>query len=429
MVTLPKLLGVLGHPCTEFKVRPIACICVLMVVTACANTGPSNSSSNDETGAVSGRKLVDVSSDIQEFRGVRMPKVLERMDSPDRSDWEWVRDHVTPEPEPPYDEEAQEVNYAWPPEDPSNLTEKQKAWRSYVAWPRHIRELLQKKGWDSEENRTRLARLGRMYELVYEFQNAPEYGSRIREQEHWRQFAETMLGYGEDGENLLIGTMVVALTNPVEANVLNAQSILIQIGEPAIDPLLTALWTGFNQMAIKDDGSIRVTTNTRYYTYILDALYAIGPRALPRAIYELENGPVELGAWRFRKNFIELLGRFGDPSALRALESELKRIKIKEIDWAEYNRSGKIIEDREATDQAQFVYEEYILAAAGNITDAAALPLIIEIWKRDDFHEEAAISAIYRITARSVRSMAEAERLSAKLNAETKDDKGADGTD
>ncbi|MCC7510410.1 MAG: hypothetical protein IT464_13700 [Planctomycetes bacterium] len=376
--------------------------------------------------------------EVMRFRGTEMPDLLERMDSDDPDQWLYVRRHVHPQPLPPLefkDGNVAKVNYDWPPADWKKLNARQKAWRSYVLWPEHVRGLLQQerlvdtkgqefqKAWDSAEVRTRLARYGRMYRIVYKFQSAPQYANDQRESEHWRQFAESLLAYGDDGRELLVSNMILALTSPNESVIYKAQGVLIQVGQPAIEKLCTALWTGHNQLVEAQDAKGEtiyvVQTNANFPKYVIETLYQIGPRSVPQAIYELENtldpdGEAKGTAWRFRKSFIELLGRFTDKRAIRALDAEITRVKIFELDRVELAK-GKRVVDQEATDHATYVFREYLLQAIGNIGAVEGLRPVLRIWKLDDFHEVSAVDAILKITNRRVRTLSEARELAKQL--------------
>ncbi|MCB9894214.1 MAG: hypothetical protein H6839_07190 [Planctomycetes bacterium] len=383
-------------------------------------------------------------SDVQLFRGTEMVKLLKKMDSPERDDWLYVRRHVFPPPTPPYelDEDGKLVrkNYQWPPADMNKLSPEQKKWKSYLLWPDFIRELLQQRDWDREENRTRLANYGFMFELLQDFQTREPYASQTRESEYWSRFAESMLAYGEDGQNLLIANMIVAFSNPLEDVVYNAQSILVQIGTPAIQPLCAAMWTSHRQMiqgweedVDPDDptGVKRIRTqvykvvgNPNYNRYIEDTLFRIGPLAVQPAITELtrsvdKNGKAVGPMWRYRKYFVDLLGRFGDKRALPVLEDEIDRVVVQEYDEKAL-AEGKLVVDEQSTDDAEFTWHEYLIKALGQLGDPEALRPIIKLWKKDEFHEVAAIGAIQRITGRSVRSIAAARELATALKVDLK---------
>lgn len=397
----------------------IAALIPILLLAACQTGG--------ETRDDAVRKLPAIVLErekVSEFRGTEMPELLERLDSDDPDQWTYVRRHVHPAPQPPYTEDGG-GNYAWPPQDWRRANARQRAWHSYLLWPEHIRALLHKQDWNEPDNRTRLARYGRMYRIVHRFQNAPEYASGVRESEHWRQFAESMLAYGEDGRGLLISNMILALTSPTESVVFQAQNVLAQVGQPAIEPLCAALWTGHNQLVEAQDAQGEtiyvVQTNANFPKYVIETLHRIGPRSVPQAMYELENGPTGGTAWRFRKNFVELLGRFRDPDAVRSLEAELDRVEIRELDRDELAQGREVI-DRQATDHASFVYREYLLSAIGNVGAPAGLRAVIRIWKQDVDHETAAIDAIYRITNQRVRGTMEAEELARRLQVDLKDE-------
>jgi hypothetical protein len=384
-----------------------------------------------------------------------MIKLLKRMDSLEPDDWLFVRRHVYPPPTPPFvlDEEGKLVrkNFRWPPEDMNDLNDQQKKWKSFLLWPEHIRELLLQEevvrdgkviqpGWDSEEIRKRLAGYGGMYELLQQFQTREPYGSQTRESEYWTRFAESMLAYGEDGQNLLIANMIVSLSSPLEEVVYRAQDILVQIGKPAIQPLCAAMWTSHRQMIQgweeeidPDDprGIRRIRTqvykvvgNPNYNRYIENTLYRIGPLAVDSVINELkfsvdENGKAVGAYWRFRKHFVNLLGRFGDRKALKVLEEEIERVVVEEYDEKKL-AEGELVVDAQATDDANFTWHEYLIKAFGMLGEPEGIRAIIKLWKMDEFHELAAIGAIRKISGRSVRSIEAARELAKALKVDLK---------
>ena len=405
-------------------------------------------------------------SDVQLFRGTEMVKLLAKMDSRDPDDWRFVRRHVYPAPQRPVeygaDGKVKRRNFDWPPEDPDDLDARQKAWMSFLLWPEHIRRLLlqeeiKKEGkvvqlaWDSEVTRDRLAAYGRMYALLHEFQTRQPSSSPTRESEYWRQFAEKMLAYGDDGRSLLTANMIVALSNPDEDVVYQAQDILAQIGEPAIEPLCAAMWTSHRQLIatweeevdprdptgrarIRTEGTA-VVGNPNYNKYILDTLYRIGPRVAGYAISELENSLFPEGeykgkfvgpGWRYRRYFIELLGKLGPvlPAKMRAdvlltLEKEIDRVIVVEYDERELAK-GKQVVDESATDDATFVFHEYLIQAFGSLGAVEGIRPIIRLWKLDDFHEIAALGALGKLTDRSVRSLEDARAVAKTLKVDLK---------
>lgn len=384
-------------------------------------------------------------TDVQLFRGTEMVKLLKKMDSREPDDWSFVRRHVHPAPQSPFrtDEKGKVVgrNYEWPPADMEKLSEKQKRWKSYLLWPEHIRELLNAKDWDSEGNRKRLANYGAMYELLHEFQTRQPFSSPTRESEYWRQFAEQLLAYGKDGEQLLVANMIVALSNPSEDVVYQAQEILVEVGEPAIEPLCAAMWTSHRQLIAGWEEDIdpktgqRIRTevyrsvgNPNYNKYITDALFRIGPRSVNQAIFELENSLLDEGeykgkfvgpGWRYRRWFVELLGRFGDARALRTLEAEIDRVVVQEYDEKALAEGRQVI-DKGATDTSNFVWHEHLIQALGQLKTPEAIRPVIRLWKLDDFHEVSALSAISQLSGRRVRSMAEAREVAKSLKVDLK---------
>lgn len=423
-------------------------VAALGLLGACSNPPPANTQPDDpQNGAFGnqpsvkpadnqpadgeprGTTIVVDANDVGEFRGKRMAQLLQSLDSSDKSQWAHVRRHVHPAPLPPavFDQQGRLVkrNYAWPPEDPRRPSDQQRAWRSYRLWPEFIATMLHRDDWSTPAVRTRLANYGRMYELTWQFQTAKEYRSPTLESEHWRTYAESMLAYGPDGESMLVSNMILALTNPSEDAIRNAQSVLVQVGEPAVEALCAALWVGFRQAAVLDDGSFTVQGNANFNKFVVDTLYKIGPRAGAQAVFELENsldaeGRATGTAWRFRKHFIDLIGRLALPDSLRTLEAEIDRIRITEYDAAAL-RQGRQVVDRVATEDATFVYREYLLLAFAGFTRPEALRGVIRIWSLDEDHAEGAISAVLKITGKSVRSLDQARALAKSLNVELKD--------
>lgn len=417
----------------------------LALLAACSNPPPANSTPDETNGAFGnaprsnrpaanssneprGTSIVVDTNDVGEFRGTRMAQLLQSLDGEDETQWQFVRRHVHPQPTPPVvlDKQGKVVkrNYPWPPDDPKKLSAPQKAWRSYKLWPDFIAAMLHADNWASAGVRARLAAYGRMYELTWKFQTAREYQSPTAESEHWRAYAESMLAYGADGEAMLVRNMILALTNPSEDSVRNAQSVLVQVGEPAVETLCAALWIGFRQAAMLDDGSLTVQGNANFNKYVVDTLYRIGPRAGSQAVFELENSLDERGrapgtAWRFRKHFVELLGRLALPDSLRTLEAEIERIDITEYD-SEALRQGRQVVDKAGTDHATFVYREYLLKAFSGFRTPEALRGVIRIWTLDEDHNEGAIAAILKISGKSVRSLKEARALASALKVDLK---------
>src|SRR5687767_7750031 len=187
------------------------CMFLLLLLLAACSTRPTPENTDDggvcggafgddgaEDGGADGAEedapeasVILERSDVQQFRGTEMVKLLQKMDSKDPDDWRYVRRHVHPAPQPPAEYENGELkrtNFDWPPANPEQLDAKQKAWRSYLLWPEHIRRLLhqeeiKKEGkviqqpWNSEQIRARLADYGRMYSLLHDFQTRQPYSS------------------------------------------------------------------------------------------------------------------------------------------------------------------------------------------------------------------------------------------------------------
>lgn len=442
-----------------------ALLICLFVVSGCQTTqptgngaaGPVSPEANGDQDVPELAPIILERSDVQKFRGTEMVKLLDRMQSNEPDDWMYVRRHVYPAPQPPFEyDEAGRVtrrNYDWPPENPDRLTDKQREWLSYQLWPDHIRRLLQQQelrdpdghvvqqAWDHEETRRRLANYGRMYALLHEFQTRQPFGSPTRETEYWRQFAESMLAYGRDGEELLVANMIVALSNPLEDVCRRAQDILVQVGEPAIEPLCAAMWTMHRQLIagweeeVDPDTGRRIRTevfktvgNPNFNKYIADALYRIGPRAVGQVIIELESVLITEGehkgkfvgpGWRYRKFFIELLGRFGDARALPTLEAEIDRVIVQEYD-SEALANGKVKIDPVATDDATFVFHEHLIVALGSLRTPEALRPVIRLWKLDEFHETSAIDAVFKLTGKNVRSIEAARAVAESMKVDMK---------
>lgn len=433
-----------------------------------ADDGPScGGAFSDDSGDNSARETVPAESivldrtDVQVFRGTEMVNLLRKLDSADPEEWLFVRRHVHPAPESPFDyDDAGNVtgrNFDWPATG-DELSPAQKAWRSYLLWPEHIRRLLhqqeiRKEGkivqhaWNSEEVRKRLVAYGRMYALLHQFQTREPHGSDQREFQVWQDFAESLQGYGDDGTQLLVANMIVALSNPSDRVVGMAQDILVDVGPAAIEPLCAAMWTAHRQLIIgweeevdpnDPTGMRRIRTevykamgNPNYNRYIADTLYRIGPRAMGHAIIELEesldaNGQSIGTAWRFRRWFIDVIGRLGPlvsakmrADALKALELEIGRVIVEEYDEAELAKGKRVI-DEQATDDAAFLFREYLIKALGDLGTAEAIRPILRLWKMDDYHEVAALSALGKISNYKIKSMAGAREYAEARNIDLK---------
>jgi hypothetical protein len=343
-----RIRGWIAPPCgnprsPDFKRILIGLACL---IAACGNpqtggSAPEGPATNEPADVPTTTVVIDT-NDVAKFRGTTMAQLLKTMEGPDEGRWHYVRRHVVPRPLQPVDErdgKIVKVNYDWPPQDPNKLTPPQKAWRSYLLWPEHVRELLSSDKWAEEATRDRLARIGRAYELTWKFHQVPEFKSRTLESEHWRTYAESMLAYGDDGRSLLVSNMILALTNPSEDVIANAKSVLVFVGEPAIEQLCAAMWIGHRQRAVLDSGEYYVQINADFNRHVMETLFNIGPRALPRAVSELENsldanGKATGTGWRFRRYFVELIGRFGSVEYLRTLEAEIDRVEVVEYDSA-----------------------------------------------------------------------------------------------
>lgn len=358
-------------------------------------------------------------TEVQKFRGIKMPDLLAQMESDRVTDWQDVRNYVYPVAQRPK---------SWPPKSLSKMSGSQKAYYGQLMWPTHIRKLLRSKEWDGAKTRKRLSQYGRMYYLVFKFQNEPKSKYPSIEDPRWKEFAEAMLVYGNDGQLMLIHNMIVSLSSPDTRVISNAQSILYQIGAPALDPLCAALWTRHNQLTEftdeNGDMQIKSVSNPDFNTHIADTIFSIGPRAVSHCIYELENtldknGKARGTSYRFRQYFIELLGKFRDPRGLKAIEAELDRVIVEEPDL-EMLRKGKFVTDERASDHAQFLFQQHIIAAIGNIREAEGLRPIIRLWATDEFHKPAALKAILKITNRMVRSIDGARRLAKELKVDLK---------
>ncbi|MHC4841969.1 MAG: hypothetical protein ACYTDT_13610 [Planctomycetota bacterium] len=424
------------HPARHLTVRIVSLLAILfslIVVSGCTSTPDINSSDSDRDGLFNGNSGFGdgnsgnagkttssgeyESTDVQRFRGIKMPDLLARMDSADSTDWKVVRKFVHPKVKAPK---------SWPPRNPAKMSSSQKKYYNYVKWPTHIRELLQSKNWDSAETRTRLTNYGRMYYIVYRFQTRKKAGN---EAPIWREFAESMLVYGDDGQEMLVNNLIVSLSSPNDSVILNAQDILIQVGPPALEPLCAALWTRHNQLVEYTDArgnlATKVVSNPDFNKHVADTIYFIGPRAVTQCIYELETMVDKRGksggtTWRFRKYFVELLGRFRDQRGLKALEAEITRVVVEEPDADEWAKNGRFVKDKRASDNAEFVFHEHLINAIGNIRDPEGLRPIIRLWSKDEFHEPAALEAILKITDKMVRSIEGARRLAKELKVDLK---------
>lgn len=401
-------------------------VLILCLLAGCTTTGNTGTDTPEVNSSEPPAIVLD-REDVQQFRGVEMPKILRRMESSESSDWAYVRRHVHPAPTAPAvfdaDGKLTKRNFDWPPRDRKNMSKAQAAWHSFLLWPERIRNLLLADDWSEPAVRARLGRLGRMYEVVHRFQNRKPETSPTRESEYWRTFAEDMLAFGDDGREMLVSNLILALTNPDELVVFQAQDLLTQVGAPAIEPLCTALWTGYNQLVLVElpDGRLdyRVETNANFPKHVVETLYRIGYRSVNQAIFELRNGPTGASAWRFRKHFIDLLGRFADARVLEELEAEIDRVKITEYD-RQMLAEGKQVVDENATEHATFVYHEYLIEAIGALEDPEGIRAVIRLWKLDEFHETTAIHAIFRMSGETVKSLEQARNLAKALKVDLK---------
>lgn len=405
-------------------------ITCLLILTACESTpNEGDSYDNDDLWSGSGgfgenRKgdssnespTEYQSTDVQKFRGIKMPELLNRMERDDPADWAVVRKYVYP---------ALKRPKQWPPQNFSKMSNSQQKYYNQLKWPAHIRGILQSKKWNDEKSRKRLTNYARMYQLVYRFQNRKKHG---HEGPIWKEFAESMLVYGDDGQTMLINNMIVSLSSPDDQVVSLAQHILLQIGPPALEPLCAALWTRHNQLVEYTDArghyQTKVVSNPDFNKAIADTIYDIGPRAVNQCIYELENtldkdGKARGTTWRFRKYFVELLGRFGDPRGLKALEAEIDRVIVEEPDLKEWKK-GRFVKDALASSTAEFLFHEHVISAIGNINDPQGLRPIIRLWSKDEFHETSALDAILSITNRMIRTIEGARRLARELKVDLK---------
>jgi hypothetical protein len=172
--------------------------------------------------------------------------------------------------------------------------------------------------------------------------------------------------------------------------------------------------------------------NPNYNEYVTETLYKIGPRVAGHAISELELSLDKEGksigtAWRFRRYFIELLGRLGPvlsasmrADALKAIELEIDRVVVQEYDEELLLKEGRMVVDKRASEDAAFLWREYLLEAIGNLGAAEGIRPILKLWKRDPDHEVAALTALEQVTDRRVRTMEGAREIARALKVDLK---------
>ncbi|MCC6574652.1 MAG: hypothetical protein IT462_12790 [Planctomycetes bacterium] len=397
-----------------------------LLIVACASTGATNNSSDDgarPTGTFegnnelkpfgSGKGVTVIEKDqpspeeemrfdqyleVMAFRGAQMPKLLAHFAGNERADWEAVRRRVHPTPKRPA---------KWPPAG-DTLNAEQKTYRAWLFWPRLVRQRLAASDWDSVKSREWLVRQGRLYELIYRFETENPRQSKSAELDRWRQFAESMLAHGDDGRDVLMSCMIVRLGHDNEDIVLNAQSVLVQVGEPAIQPLLDVLW-------------VFQAGNLNFNKQAVATLANMGRAVVGAAIIELREAPRGGTTWRSRRFFVELLGQMTDVRGVRAIVEEIEKTDITEYSADE---NGKSAPDAKATANAIFVFHEYCINALGKIeyggseagkkAAGEALATIVGLWEKDPDHVDGAGEAIFQITRKRVETLEEAKLLADK---------------
>lgn len=350
-------------------------------------------------------------TDVLNFRGVKMPRLLRELQSPNSADWNVARDKVVPPVARPKDwppklvdsrTEAQKDGTVKLIEKRIPLTREQEAYRQYLWWPKEIRKRLQANDWNSAANREWLVRQGHLYALVYDFDTAQPLGKAGLETDRWLNFADAMLAHGQDGEQMLISNMIVRLGHDQPDFVQNAQLVLMRVGPNVIQPLLDSLW-------------VALAGNPNFNKNVVNTLADFGERAVGPAITELIEGPRGGVTWRARRHFIDLLGKLRDLRGVRAITEEIDKTDIQEFlrdenDQVVY-KNGAAVVDQRRTEQAVFVFHEYCIAALGAIGRKEGLKPIVALWEKNEDHYDGAVAAIYEITRKRVKSLQEAKAL------------------
>lgn len=350
-------------------------------------------------------------TDVLNFRGVKMPRLLRELESPNSADWAVARSKVVPPVKKPSDWPPQLVDSRTEKKDDGTtrliekripLTKEQEAYRQYLWWPKEIRAKLQSKDWNSEASRKWLVQQGRLYAIVYEFEIAAPYGRADRETDRWLKFADDMLAHGSEGEQMLVSNMIVRLGHDQQDFVQNAHIVLVRVGPNAIQPLLDSLW-------------VALAGNPNFNKNAVEVLADFRDRAVGPAITELLEGPRGGVTWRARRYFIELLGKLGDARGVRAITEEIEKTDIQEFKRDDNDQviyeDGKAVVDKERTENAVFVFHEYCIAALGELGRKEGLKPIVALWEKDADHVDGAQAAIYAITGKRVDTLEEAKKV------------------
>ncbi len=412
-----------------------------LLLGACASTQPTDeprpnggsgafSGGTDEDPFVSGpgkpvitslneteadRARWDWYTDVLNFRGVKMPRLLRELESKDPANWGVARERVVPPVKRPA---------KWPPQLVDSRTETQKdgtvkliekrialtreqeAYRQYLMWPKEIRTRLQAADWNTAPNREWLALQGRLYALVYEFDTATPLGRADRETDRWLDFADAMTAQGPDGEQMLISNMIVRLGHDQQDYTQNAHIVLVRVGPNAIQPLLDALW-------------VALAGNPNFNKNVVVVLADFRDRAVGPAITELMEGQRGGVTWRARRHLVDLLGRLRDARGIRAITEEIEKTDIQEFKRDENDQvifeDGKAVVDPRRTENAVFLFHECCIAALGSIGRKEGLKPILDLWEKEPDHIDGAQAAIYEITGKRVETLQEARALAAKL--------------
>lgn len=376
-------------------------LCVAALCVACTATGGSsvaNRDSGEPSGGFtnadlrpfgSGRGVRVIEADgptpeeefrfsqyveVLAFRGVQMPKLLARFGDEDPEAWRVVRRRVFPAPKKPVQ---------WPPAADAKLNADQQAWRQWLFWPRLVRQRLAAADWDSNQSREWLVRQGRLYEATYRFETDTPRSSRSAELERWRRYSESMLGYGDDGQALLVSGMVVRLGHDNEEIALRAQGVLVDLGEPAIQSLIDVLW-------------IFQAGNPNFSKRVVQTLSLMGREAAGAVIVELREAPRGGVTWRSRRFLVEVLGMIGDPRGVRAIVDEIEKTEITEYDLVD----GKLVPDASKTANAVFTFHESCINALGKIATRECIAPVVDLWARDPDHEDGARTALLAVARR-----------------------------
>ncbi len=366
------------------------------------NGGKGRTTIKEENQTELDRARWDWYVDVLKFRGLRMPRLLDSLDSKSPEEWQIVRKKVVPAPTPP------EPGTWWPPvlvdanDKRIPLTAQQQTYRDYVMWPKAIRTRLSANDWDSAANRAWLVRQGRLYAVLYEFDTRELLTKRDIESERWLQFADSMLAHGKDGQDMLISNMIVRLGHNEQTVVQNAQMVLRRVGPDVIQPLLDVLW-------------VSLAGNPDFNRNVVNTLVDFKERVVGPAITELLESPRGGVTWRSRRYFVDLLGQLHDARGVRAITEEIEKTDITEYLKDESGktvlRGGKPVPDPNSTEYAVFVFHEYCIEALGALGQTDGLAPIVKLWEKDEDHADGAIAAIYEISHQRVTRLSEAKAL------------------